>query len=217
MVVYLSGDDMKKKKMKLSDIILPNKKLNYFVVAILGLGIVTGAIFLMSLNNTDRASTVKQIEGFIGSINKNTINSGLAFKNSLIINYIFVGLIWLLGFSIIGIVVNIFLTYIKGFIVGFSVASLILVYNYKALPVVFLYVFPVQVFNVLVVGVLTIYSIMFAYNLLRVIVSKKGNNRLMLKRYVIILSFSIIISFISSFLEVYFFPNILKIIISIYV
>ena len=83
--------------------------------------------------------------------------------------------------------------------------------------VVFLYVFPVQVFNVLVVGVLTIYSIMFAYNLLRVIVSKKGNNRLMLKRYLIILSFSIIISFISSFLEVYFFPNILKIIISIYV
>ena len=197
--------------MKLSDIILPNKKLNYFVVAILGLGIVTGAIFLMSLNNTDRASTVKQIEGFIGSINKNTINSGLAFKNSLIINYIFVCLIWLLGFSIIGIVVNIFLTYIKGFIVGFSVASLILVYNYKALPVVFLYVFPVQVFNVLVVGVLTIYSIMFAYNLLRVIVSKKWNNRLMLKRYLIILSF------ISSFLEVYFFPNILKIIISIYV
>ena len=39
----------------------------------------------------------------------------------------------------------------------------------------------------------------------------------MLKKYTIILIFSIILSFISSLAEVYLFPNILKIIISLYV
>ena len=85
------------------------------------------------------------------------------------------------------------------------------------LPAVILYTFPTQVFNVIVVSVLAIYSIMFALNLLKIIVSKKNtNNRFMLKKYMVIFMFCIILSFISSLLEVYFFPNVLKLFISIY-
>ena len=81
-----------------------------------------------------------------------------------------------------------------------------------------LYLFPHQILNVIVVCVLTIYSIMFSLNLLEIIVTKKvKKNYNMLKRYVVILLFSIIISFISSLLEVYLFPNLLKIIIDLYV
>ena len=142
----------------------------------------------------------------------------MLFRSSLIINYIFVGLIWGLGLSIIGIIFNIFLTYIKGFVVGFSVASIFATYNYKGILMALLYLFPHQILNVIVVCVLTIYSIMFSLNLLEIIVTKKvKKNYNMLKRYVVILLFSIIISFISSILEVYLFPNLLKIIIDLYV
>ena len=100
---------------------------------------------------------------------------------------------------------------------GFSVSSIIVTYGYKGILASLLYVFPCQVFNVMVIGILTIYSIMFSGNLLKIIVSKKNtNNRIIFKRYVVILVFSII-SFISSVLEVYLFPNLLKIIISLYV
>lgn len=209
---------MNKKKTKLSDIILPSKKINFFVVTILILGLISGSIFLMTLNTTDKDSTILQIQTFFSNINSGSINNGLAFKNSLIINYIFVALIWGLGLSIIGVIINIFLTYIKGFVVGFSISSIILAYGYKGILAALLYVFPIQVFNVLVVIVLTIYSIMFSWNLLSIIVNKKkSNNRTMIKRYVVILIFSIIISFISSVLEVYLFPNILKIIIGLYI
>ena len=117
---------MNKKKTKLSDIILPNKKINYFVVTVLILGIISGSIFLITLNNTDKSGAILQIQTFFKNIDSNVINNGQALKNSLIINYIFVLVIWGLGLSIIGIVFNIFLTYIKGFVVGFSISSIIL-------------------------------------------------------------------------------------------
>ena len=209
---------MNMKKTKLSDIILPSKKINYFVVTILLFGVISGSIFLVILDSGDKSGTVLQIQTFISNLSNNKVDGGLALRSSLIINYIFVGLIWGLGLSIIGIIFNIFLTYIKGFVVGFSVASIFVSYNYKGILMALLYLFPHQILNVIVVCVLTIYSIMFSLNLLEIIVTKKvKKNYNMLKRYVVILLFSIIISFISSLLEVYLFPNLLKIIIDLYV
>lgn len=208
---------MNKKKTKLSNIILPSKKINYFVITILLFGVISGSIFLIVLNDTDKSNAILQIEIFISNIDGNKIDNGLALKNSLIINYIFVGLIWGLGLSIIGVIFNIFLTYIKGFIIGFSISSIFLTYKYKGILMGLLYIFPHQIINIIVVCILTIYSIMFSHNLLTIIVSKSvKKNRLMLKKYVIILVFSVIASFISSILEIYMFPNLLKVIISLY-
>ena len=208
---------MNKKKTKLSNIILPSKKINYFVITILLFGVISGSIFLIVLNDTDKSNAILQIETFISNIDGNKIDNGLALKNSLIINYIFVGLIWGLGLSIIGVIFNIFLTYIKGFIIGFSISSIFLTYKYKGILMGLLYIFPHQIINIMVVCILTIYSIMFSHNLLTIIVSKSvKKNRLMLKKYVIILVFSVIASFISSILEIYMFPNLLKVIISLY-
>lgn len=208
---------MNKKKTKLSNIILPSKKINYFVITILLFGIISGSIFLIVLNDTDKSNAILQIETFISNIDSNKIDNGLALKNSLIINYIFVGLIWGLGLSIIGVIFNIFLTYIKGFIIGFSISSIFLTYKYKGILMGLLYIFPHQIINIMVVCILTIYSIMFSHNLLTIIVSKNSKkNRSMLKKYVIILIFGVIASFISSILEVYMFPNLLKVIISLY-
>lgn len=204
------------KQTKLSKLIFPQQKINFFVATILLLGIISGSIFLMLSNETDKTSVITQIQTFVTNISTNNIDNGLALKNSLIINYIFVGTIWLLGLSMIGILINIFLTYIKGFIVGFSLSSFFLTYNYKGLLAVLIYTIPSQLLNLFVVGTLTIYSIMFSKNLLQIIISKSSNNRLMLKKYCVILMGTIIISFISSLLEVYLFPNLLKLILPLY-
>ena len=204
------------KKTKLSSIILPNKKINIFVITILLFGVISGSIFLVTLNNIDKNNTISQIQNFISNINNGSINNVQALRNSLIINYTFVVLIWILGLTIIGVLINIFLTYIKGFITGFSISSIILTYKYKGILAALLYIFPSVVLNIIVISILTIYSIMFTSNLLKVIISKK-NSKLMLKKYIVILILSIIISFISSILEVYLFPYLLKMIISLYI
>lgn len=208
----------KQKEINLRKLVLPNKRINFFVTTILVLGILSGSIFLMMSNETDKNSVITQIQTFFKNIADESIDNGLALRNSLIINYIFVGIIWGLGLSMIGVIANIFLTYIKGFLVGFSISSIILTYGYKGVLASLLYTFPSQVLNIIIVVILSIYSIMFAQNLLKIIGSKgQGNNRLMLKKYVVILMFSIIVSFVSSVLEVYLFPNILKLVISFYV
>lgn len=206
-----------KKKMKLSDIILPNKKINYFVITILVLGIISGSIFIVTLNKIDKNNTISQITNFITNINNNSINNVQALKNSIIINNIFILLIWILGLTIIGILINIFLTYLKGFITGFSISSIILTYKYKGILMALLYIFPSVLFNLVVILTLTIYSIMFSSNLLKIILSKRNNPRLMLKKYTIILLICIFISLISSLFEVYVFPYLLKQIISLYI
>lgn len=172
----------------------------------------------MISNETDKTSVITQIQTFFTNISNNSIDNGLALKNSLIINYIFIGAIWLLGLSMIGIIANIFITYLKGFLVGFSISSIFLTYGYKGILASLLYTFPVQILNLIIIWTLSVYSIMFAKNLLQIIISKKNtNNRLMLKKYSIILMFCIILSFISSLLEVYLFPNILKLVIKYYI
>ena len=204
-----------KNKTKLMNLILPNKKVNLFIISIIILGIISGSIFLMLTSAADKNAVIEQIKTFMTKINNNSINIGLALKNSLIINYVFIILIWTLGLSIIGVLVNIFLTFIKGFLVGFSISSLFLTYSYKGLFIAIIYTFPIQIINIFVVSLLSIYSIMFSKNLLEIITSKKNNNRLILKKYIVILSISVILSFISSLLEVYLFPNILRLV-SIY-
>ena len=207
---------MKKDKARLADIILPNKRINYFIISTFILGIISGSIFLVMLTHTDKVNVIKQINNFFNVIRENKLNSGLAVKNSLIINYIYIIVIWILGFSIIGVVINIFLIYIRGFILGFSLSGIVVTYKYKSIPACLLYVFPHQIFNSIVVCVLGIYSIMFTFNLVKVIMNKRHNIKSMLKKYLIILLFSIIITFISSMLEVYVFPKLLKMIIFLY-
>lgn len=205
------------KKIKLREMILPNQKLNYFVGTIILLGILSGSIFLILSNSTDKNNVIKQIEVFFTNISKDNINSGLAFKNSIIINYLFIFFIWIFGLSMVGVFFNIFIAYLKGFLVGFSISSLFLTYQVKGFLGVIFYTFPSQILNLLVVYLLTIYSLMFSSHLFKIVLSKKENNRRMLKKYLIILMFCIILSFLSSVLEVYVFPKILKMFISVYI
>lgn len=200
------------------NLILPNKIINLFVYSLIIVGIISGSIFLIISNETDKNSVIEQISNFFLNINTNNINNVQALKNSLIINYAFVLIIFSLGFSIIGVIVNIFLTYLKGFLVGFSISSIFLTYNYKGIVAAIIYTIPSQLLNIIVISILSIYSIMFSKHLITTITSKKPtNSRRMLKKYTIIFGASIIITLISSLLEVYLFPYLLKLIISIYI
>ena len=208
---------MMKKRTSVSEIILPYKKINIFVISVVVLGIISGSIFLMSLSKSDQDIVINQIKGFFEMIGEGSISHKLALRNSLIINYLFVVGIWVLGFSMIGILVNIFLVYLKGFLVGFSISALFLTFGYKGIIGALLYSMLFQIFNIIVIVVLVIYSIMFSYQLLKVAFSRRGHYSIKLKKYFVVFVCAIFVSFISSLAEVYLFPFILKIFIGLYV
>ena len=204
---------------KIKSIIFPNKKINFFVLAILFLGVTSGAIFSNIIDLNDKNLVIDKIQLFVSNIDKGEINSLLALKNSIITNLSYSLIIWVFGLTIIGIIFNIFLLYLKGFIFGFSLSAFIITYSYKGITLSLLYTLFGQLLNLVVIMILTIYSIMFTINLLKQIVKNKQSTNLLrfFKNYSLIFLITIIISLISSLSEAFLFPTLIKLIIKLFI
>lgn len=209
---------MKHKCNRIKNIIFPNKKINYVVIMILFLGVISGSIFTTIINQNDKQLVIDKIQLLISNINTNSLNSILAFKNSISINMLYTTIIWIFGMTFIGVIINIFILYLKGFIFGFSLGSFILAYNYKGIILSILYTLFGQTLNLLVVSILTIYSLMFITNFIKEIKKNKENTNIkrFFKNYFIIFIIAIFISIISSVSETFIFPTLIKIIIKLF-
>lgn len=210
---------MIKKFNNIKSIIFPNKKINYFVIIILLLGVTAGAIFSTIIDLNDKKLVIEKIQILITNINNQNINSIQVFKNSIITNLSYSLIIWILGLTIIGIIINIFLVFIKGFIFGFSLSSFIITYSYKGIILSFIYTLFGQLLNIIVIIILSIYSIMFTINFLKQIIKNKQNSNIpkLFKNYTLIFLITIIISVFSSICESFLFPTFIKIIIKLFI
>ena len=195
-------------------LILPNKKLNLFVIFIVVLGIISGSLFLMVLNENDKSEVINEISTFMANINN--LNS---FKNSLIEGMILIILSWILGMSIIGVIFNIFFIYMKSFTIGFSISSFILVYKYKGILSSLIYVIPSQLINILIILILGVYTLLFSKYLFKMIFLKDKTVNLgkFFKKYVLVFGICIILCVISSLCEAYLLPSLLKVIIKLFI
>ena len=213
------GEDKMKKYSNIKSIILPNKRINIFVICLLFLGVIAGAIFAGIIGMNDKTLVIEKIKLFIDNINNNSLNSIHIFKNSISINLIYITIIWLLGMALLGIICNIFILFIKSFIFGFSISAFILTYSYKGLAISFLYLIFGQLLNLIIIIILTIYSITFSYQLLLLIFKNNSNIHIKktIKNYFIIFIISIILSIISSISESFILPALIKLIIKLYV
>ena len=212
------GEGNMKKYRNLKNIILPSNKINIFVVSILFLGIIAGSLFGSIINLNDKNLVIDKIKLFVDSINLGNINTLTIFKNSLSINLLYVILIWILGLSLLGIILNIFILFIRSFIFGFTIAAFIITYSYKGLAISLLYLIFGDLLNIIVLLILTIYSIMLSLKLLSMIFKNKTIEvKKMLKNYLLILFISILVSIISSLSESFILPALIKLIIKLYV
>lgn len=200
-------------------LILPNKKVNLFVIFIIVLGIISGCLFLVVLNENDKNLVINEINTFMTNINTNNINNINSFKNSMIEFLIFIMLTWILGMSIIGIIFNIFFIYLKSFVIGFSISSFILIYKYKGILASLVYVFPSQLINILIILILGVYTLLFSKYLFKLIFFKDKSINLgkFFKKYTLVLVICLILSLISSLAEGYLVPSLLKVMIKLFI
>ena len=200
-------------------LILPNKKVNLFVIFIVILGIISGSLFLMVLNENDKSEVINEISTFMTNINTNNINNLNSFKNSLIEGMILIILSWILGMSIIGVIFNIFFIYMKSFTIGFSISSFILVYKYKGILSSLVYTIPSQLINILIILILGVYTLLFSKYLFKMIFLKDKTVNLgkFFKKYVLVFGICIILCVISALCEAYLLPSLLKVIIKLFI
>ena len=200
-------------------LILPNKKVNLFVIFIVVLGIISGSLFLMVLNENDKSEVINEISTFMANINTNNINNLNSFKNSLIEGMILIILSWILGMSIIGVIFNIFFIYMKSFTIGFSISSFILVYKYKGILSSLVYTVPSQLINILIILILGVYTLLFSKYLFKMIFFKDKTVNLgkFFKKYVLVFGICIILCVISALCEAYLLPSLLKVMIKLFI
>ncbi len=200
---------MNLKLKKIIRIIVPSKRINYFVFSVLMVGIISGCLFITILNDSDKELVTENINGFMTLVSGNDLDMLATFWNSLITNFILGGLLFILGMTIVGLICNIFIIYIKGFVLGFSLASIIYTLGLKGTLVSLIYIFPSQLLNILVILLLGIYSVMFSMDMIRQI--KMGKNLgHSFKKFLIIFIFCLFISALSSGWEAFVLPNLMK-------
>lgn len=210
---------MNSKINSIKSIIFPSKKINIFVISILFLGLISGAVFGNIISVNDKTLVIDKIKLFISNINSDSINGIEVFKNGISVNMLYLGIIWVMGMTFVGVVINVVILFIKSFILGFSLASFIMVYSYKGLILSLIYLLFGQILNILVIVMVTIYGIMFSSKLNLIIFKNKQDNNILkfFRNYVFILIIAIIVSIISSISEAFLLPAIIKIIIKLFI
>jgi stage II sporulation protein M len=191
--------------------VIREKRLYLFLTIMLFMGVISGSIFLTVLKEADKLSVTNHLVAFFTEIKNNNIQYSLAFKNSVSSNLLFIILIWLLGISVIGIPIIIFIVFIKGFIIGFSVGAIILQYKIIGLLGALAYIFPHIIISSFIILILSCYALYLSFNIFWSIVQRKNMNfKNIINRYSFIMLISIIGMILASFFEVFLSPYFIK-------
>ena len=183
-------------------------KLLFTILIITVIAIILGIMYMGIISNDNKNLIEKTINSFFKRLNK--INYTKGFINSLTTNLIYIVFIWLLGISIIGIPLIILMLIIKSFILGFSISSILYFYKFKGILIAIIYIIPL-IINLFSIIYISYYAITFSKNLNKLLFLKKDISfKNIMKKYSKILITSLIISTISSVIEIYLVPSILK-------
>lgn len=194
---------------KLKKMFFVNKKISVFLFGVLILSIISGSLFPLFLNQSDKVLTSSYLSDFVNNISN--FDSISLLVNSLFNNCFFLIILWVLGISIIGCVAVIFLYFLKGFILGFSLSSIFISFKLKGFLFAFFYLFPHHIVNIVIYGVMASYSLIFSIKFMLFLFKKYDFNvRNFFKKSFKVFCICIIILIISSLYESFIWPRVMK-------
>lgn len=209
--------NLKKKINEVFSIMFPYKKVNIFIISFFFLSFILGTIYSNMISIEDEKIVIDKIGSFINKIDSNSLIFLTSFKNSISINFSYLFLICFFGMTILGIILNIFLLFLKGFIIGFSLSSFIITYGYKGVILSSIYLLFGQLLNIFIILSMSSYAIIFTLKLTQLIFKQKNLDfKKNIKLYFLIFIILIILSFVSSFMECYFMPAVIKLFIKLF-
>lgn len=194
-----------KKKIFTSKNTSNNQKILYFILIGLALfTFISGLLFVFLISKENISYIEESLKSYFDNIN---IGFNSFFKY-LFNNYIIIFIIWALGISIIGIPLVLFIFLFKSFIFGFSISSIISTFKLKGILISFIHLIPGKLLYLIVLLLLSFYSISFSIKLFRsLFLRKQINFRESMDKYLKILFIcllsSLIITIYDSFLANY--------------
>lgn len=186
-----------------------NNKLLMSLIIILILTFIAGTFYLSILSSENKELVTNSVTTFFVSFNTELDTKSILFK-TLSNNLLTISLVWLLGFSIIGIPLVLLIFGFKSFTTFFTFTSIIYTYKYIGVIKAFIYIIP-SLLNLFMLFILAYYSLSFSIMLFNYLFRKKEYNRsLIIKRYLKLLIISILIMIVDAVIETYVIPTIFK-------
>lgn len=206
---------MKQKMQYFKQYFIVSKKMYLFLFILFIIAIIAGSVFSITLNEVDNDLVTTYLNNYLNLVKEKNIVFKESFLNFILSNSITNLIIWLLGFSVIGIPIIIFLFFYKCFIIGFAISSIILRYKAKGILLGLLYVFPHHIISILLLMILSIYALSVSINIIKAILKRKEISfKEITNRYIVILLITFISTLLLGIYESYILPKILFMIIS---
>lgn len=204
---------MKKIINYLNETVKKEKNILIFNTIIFLVGVVLGSLFINFITNDDKKLLIDQVSTFFSNIKKLTsdIFGFESFLSILFNNLLVLSIIFVLGISMIGIPIVIFILFFKGFMLGTTISTIILKYSIKGIIGVILYIFPVCILSICVYLFMCFYAIYASKKFLRAFLKKDTLNfKQFLGKYLLSFIVSITLILLLSLLDAYLTPLLLK-------
>ncbi|MFB4211753.1 stage II sporulation protein M [Shouchella sp. JSM 1781072] len=194
---------------------IKQRKSVYLFVSILFLmGIIFGAFLVNSISLTQRHDLFQYLSQFFHEMNNGHIDTTAneLFVASIIHYSKYIGLLWILGISMIGLPLIFVLLFMKGVVIGFTVGFLVNQMGAQGFVIAFVSVFPQNIILIPVFIAVGCLSVRFCMRLFKHTFLKGQHEPIFphFLRYTLIIVCLLALTFIAAFFEAYVAPALLK-------
>ncbi|RAV00937.1 stage II sporulation protein M [Paenibacillus sp. YN15] len=148
-----------------------------FIFVLFATGIVFGAVLVGALTLEQREEMARHLSAFAATIDQGGgFDSTASFQQSVILHLKWLGLIWVLGLSVIGLPLVFALDFLKGVLVGFTVGYMVSVYSWDGVLFAFVSVLPQNLVIIPAFIIVSVGATLFAIHLVKArVVEREGS------------------------------------------
>ncbi|WEG11453.1 stage II sporulation protein M [Pullulanibacillus sp. KACC 23026] len=190
-----------------------NISLYIFSIALFLTGIIFGAIIVNSLPASAKTNLLTYLNTFFNEMGKgNLVDPSSLFNESFTHGFQYLGFIWLLGLSIIGLPLIFVLLFLKGIVVGFTVGFLVNQMGWHGFWMALASVFPQNLVLVPAFIIVSTAAVSFSLKMIRQLLMKNRKTPLFPQfgRYGLLMVGMIGVIVVSSLFEAYISPVLMK-------
>jgi len=188
-----------------------DKKLIYINASIFLLGIIAGIVFLILTGNLDKLIIKKEITDFFEILQNGSESNLTRLLTSFKYNISYILLITVTSIVYIFSPLILFINFYKGLLIGFLISSVIMTFKLKGILYSILLIFPHHILMPITIILYSSIMLHFSIKLFKSTCKNENINLLtFIKKIGILLITATILSLISSILEIYLCPLIIK-------
>lgn len=186
----------------------------FFMTLIFVIGVVVGALAVKTLPEDQKLELIGYLKIFFQGLAQApaSIDSPALFSTVMLSSVKTIGLIWLLGFTVVGIPFVLFIVFTRGFVIGFTVGFLVNEYILKGLVFALASVLPHNFFAVPALLVSGVAATSFSLMLVRRKQRAKINFLYESVGYTILCLLMLALMLVAAVIEVYISPVFMKLV-----